>query len=75
MMLTTIDSLTAQLAQLSASIEQAIAPFQVQVDGLDEIAVIGPICAPDVIAEIGVDMGRAPPTFLQRKGQGVVRIS
>jgi len=58
MMLTTIDSLTAQIGQLSASIEQAIAPFQAQVDRLDEIAGIGQICAQDIIAEIGVDMSR-----------------
>lgn len=58
MMLTTIDSLTAQIGQLSASIELAIAPFQAQVDRLDEIAGIGQICAQDIIAEIGVDMSR-----------------
>ena len=56
MMLTTIDSLTAQIEQLTARIEESIAPFARQVDQLDEVHGIGRTCAQDIIAEIGVDM-------------------
>ena len=56
MMLTTIDSLTVQIDQLTDRIEDAIAPLQHQVDQLDGVAGIGRIGAQDIIAEIGVDM-------------------
>ena len=56
MMLSTIDTLTAQIEELTGSIEQAIAPFAAQVEQLDEVTGIGRICAQDIIAEIGVDM-------------------
>jgi len=56
MMLSTIDSLTAQVDQLTAQIERAIAPFQHQVDQLDEVSGIGRVGAQDIIAEIGVEM-------------------
>jgi len=56
MMLSTIDSLTVQIDQLTDRIEAAIAPLQHQVDQLDGVAGIGRIGAQDIIAEIGVDM-------------------
>lgn len=56
MMLSTIDSLTAQIEQLTTRIEQSIAPFGRQVEQLDEVSGIGRIGAQDIIAEIGVDM-------------------
>jgi transposase len=58
MMLSTIDTLTAQVEELTARIEVAIAPFACQVEQLDEVSGIGLICAQDIIAEIGVDMTR-----------------
>jgi transposase len=56
MMLTTIDSLSVQIDQLSERIEQVAAPFAGQVEQLDEITGVGRIAAQDIIAEIGVDM-------------------
>jgi transposase len=56
MMLSTIDSLTAQIDELTRSVEEAIAPFARQIEQLDEVSGIGRICAQDIIAEIGVDM-------------------
>jgi transposase len=56
MMLSTIDALSVQIDQLTARIEQVIAPLQLQVDQLDEVTGIGRICAQDIIAEIGVEM-------------------
>jgi transposase len=56
MMLSTIDSLTAQINRLTARIEQLVAPLEHQVQQLDEITGIGRICAQDIIAEIGVNM-------------------
>jgi transposase len=56
MMLSTIDTLTAQIEELTGSIEQAIAPLARQVEQLDEVSAIRRICAQDIIAEIGVDI-------------------
>jgi transposase len=56
MMLSTIDALSAQIEQLTAEIERELAPFEHQVTQLDEVSGIGPICAQEIIAEIGVDM-------------------
>jgi len=60
MMLERIDGLTAQIGQLDARVEQAIAPFARQVTQLDEIAGVGTTSAQELIAEIGVDMSRFP---------------
>ena len=60
MMLGRIDNLTAQIEQLTTRIGQAIAPFTAQVAQLDEIPGIGVTGAQEIIAEIGVDMGRFP---------------
>jgi transposase len=60
MMLQRIDGLSAQIGQLDARVEQAIAPVARQVSQLDEIAGVGTTSAQELIAEIGVDMGRFP---------------
>ena len=60
MMLDRIDGLSAQITQLDARVEQAIAPFARQVSQLDEVAGIGTTSAQELIAEIGTDMGRFP---------------
>jgi transposase len=58
MMLDNIDRLSGQIDALTRQIEHAIAPYQPQVEQLDEVTGIGPIAAQDIIAEIGVDMSR-----------------
>ena len=60
MMLDRIDGLSAQIGQLDARVEQAIAPFSRQVTQLDEIAGVGTTSAQELIAELGVDMSRFP---------------
>jgi transposase len=60
MMLDNIDRLSEQIAALDAKIEQAIAPFAHQVAQLDEVTGIGATAAQELIAEVGVDMGRFP---------------
>ncbi len=60
MMLAAIDCYTAQIAALTARIEALIAPYLSQVEQLDEIDGIGPVCAQDIIAEIGADMTAFP---------------
>jgi transposase len=56
MMLATIDHYTAQIAALTTAIETLIEPYLQQVERLDEIHGIGPLCAQDILAEIGADM-------------------
>jgi transposase len=60
MMLDRIDTLSAQIATLTGTIEQAIAPFARQVAHLDAVTGIGPTAAQERIAELGVDMTRFP---------------
>jgi len=60
MMLARIDDLTARINALSQKIEEAIAPFVVQVEQLVEVTGIGVTSAQEIIAEIGVDMTRFP---------------
>lgn len=55
-MLRRIDALAADIADLDARIEQMIAPFAAAAEKLDEITGVGPRCAQEIIAEIGVDM-------------------
>jgi transposase len=59
-MLTRIDGIDADLAELDAKIEAMIAPFAAAVARLDEIPGIGPVAAAIIIAEIGTDMTRFP---------------
>jgi transposase len=58
MMLDNIDRLSEQIDALDTTIEQAIVPFAAQVAQLDEVTGIGRTAAQELIAEIGVDMGR-----------------
>jgi transposase len=56
MMLAVIDHYTTQIEALNARIEILIEPYLRQVEQLDAVHGIGPVCAQDIIAEIGVDM-------------------
>ncbi len=60
MMLDNIDRLSGQITVLDARIEEAVAPFSPQAEQLAEISGCGPVAAQELIAEIGVDMGRFP---------------
>ncbi len=59
-MLTRIDAISANIAELDAKIESEIAPFAEAVERLDEIPGVGVIAARVIIAEIGLDMSRFP---------------
>jgi transposase len=59
-MLTRIDALDADIAELDAAIEEMIAPFASAVDRLDEILGVGTTAARVIIAEVGLDMSRFP---------------
>jgi transposase len=59
-MLSRIDALTADIAELDGRIEAQIAPFADAVTRLDEIPEVGVTAAQVIIAEIGVDMSRFP---------------
>ncbi len=53
-------ALTAQIEDLTGRIDEAIAPFAHQMAQPDEIPGVGKTGAQELIAEIGVDMGRFP---------------
>lgn len=59
-MLQRIDAMTADIAELSTTIEDAISPYAAQVTQLDEITGVGLTCAQELIAELGVDMNIFP---------------
>lgn len=59
-MLSRIDALSADIADLDTQIEAQIAPFAPAAARLDEIPGVGAIAAAVIIAEIGVDMTRFP---------------
>jgi transposase len=56
MMLTAIDSFTAQIEELTTRIEVLAEPYLRQIGQLDAVHGVGTISAQDVIAEIGADM-------------------
>jgi transposase len=59
-MLTRVDALDADIAELDAVIEEMVAPFALAVERLDEIPGVGTTGAQVIIAEVGVDMSRFP---------------
>ncbi|MEU6645704.1 IS110 family transposase [Saccharomonospora sp. NPDC046836] len=59
-MLDRIDTLAADITVLDQRIEAMIAPFARQVMQLDELPATNTIAARELIAEIGVDIGRFP---------------
>jgi transposase len=59
-MLTRIDHLSADIAEVEARIEAEIAPFAAAVERLDEIPGVGVTAARVIIAEVGTDMTRFP---------------
>ena len=59
-MLTRVDMLDGDIAELDRKLEELIAPFAQAVERLDEITGVGRTAAKVIIAEIGVDMGRFP---------------
>ncbi len=64
-MLTRIDQIDADIADLENNIAAQIAPFDQAVDRLDEIPGVGRVAAHVMIAEIGLDMTRfATPNHL-----------
>ena len=59
-MLTRIDMVTADIADLEARIDAELVPFEEVVERLDEIPGVGRTAAAVIISEIGVDMSRFP---------------
>jgi transposase len=59
-MLSRIDALDADIADVETQIEDQIAPFADAVARLDEIPGVGATAAAVIIAEVGVDMTRFP---------------
>lgn len=59
-MLSRIDALTADIADVTVAVEAAISPYAAQVAQLDEVTGVGVVCAQEIIAEVGVDMSVFP---------------
>jgi transposase len=59
-MLSRVDALDADLAELDAKIQELIVPFANAVERLDEIPGVGQTAAHLLLAELGVDMTRFP---------------
>jgi transposase len=59
-MLSRIDAIEADIADVDAQIEEYIAPFAQAVTRLEQIPGVGRVAARAIIAEIGVDMARFP---------------
>ncbi|MGH3863985.1 MAG: IS110 family transposase [Actinokineospora sp.] len=59
-MLTRIDQINADIAELEDKIGDQIAPFAQAVDSLDEIPGVGRVAAHVIVAEVGIDMTRFP---------------
>jgi DDE superfamily endonuclease/Transposase IS116/IS110/IS902 family len=60
LMLERIDAATVKIDQVTAQIDRQVGPFAHQVAQLDAITGVGVVAAPQLIAEIGVEMGRFP---------------
>jgi transposase len=59
-MMTRVEAIEADIADLDHTIEAEIAPFADAAERLDEIPGVGLIAAHTIIAEIGLDMSRFP---------------
>ncbi|WP_328416230.1 IS110 family transposase [Micromonospora sp. NBC_00389] len=59
-MLTRVDAIEADIADVDTQIEVCIAPFAQAASRLEHIPGVGPVAARAIIAEIGVDMSRFP---------------
>jgi transposase len=59
-MLSRVDAIEADIAEVDARIEARLAPFAQAAIRLVEIPGVGPAAARAIIAEIGLDMGRFP---------------
>ncbi|MPZ67421.1 MAG: IS110 family transposase [Pseudonocardiaceae bacterium] len=59
-MLARVDALSADIAELEATIEEMVAPFAQTADRLDEIPGVGPVAAAVIVSEVGLDMSRFP---------------
>lgn len=59
-MIDRVDAVTADIEKVNAAIEEAMDPFRVPAERLNEITGIGTRSAQELIAEIGVDMTRFP---------------
>nr|WP_019873227.1 IS110 family transposase [Sporichthya polymorpha] len=59
-MLSRIDAISADIAEVETRIEAHVAPFATAVARLDEIPGVGAIAAQVIIAEVGLDMSRFP---------------
>ena len=59
-MLSRVDAITADIADIDARIEELIAPFAQAMARLDRIPGVGPTAAAVIIAEVGLDMTRFP---------------
>jgi len=59
-MLSRVDAISADIADIDARIEELITPFAQAVARLDQIPGVGPTAAAVILAEIGADMTRFP---------------
>ena len=60
LMLERIDAATTKIDQVTAQIDRVVAPFAGHAQRLDAITGVGVVAAQELIAEIGVEMGRFP---------------
>ena len=60
LMLERIDAATTKIDQVTAQIDRVVVPFAGHAQRLDAITGVGVVAAQELIAEIGVEMGRFP---------------
>jgi transposase len=69
-----IDELVAMEARLDSEVDRLMAPFSDTATRLLSIPGVGKRVAEVIVAEIGVDMSRFPPTSTWRPGPGCARV-
>jgi transposase len=69
--LSQIDALAAAVRDLEARLSDALGPFRATVQRLTTIRGIGPLAAPVLVAELGVDMSRFPTAGHLRSWAGL----